>query len=153
MVWLCMYIVLHLAIWNEHQSAIDRVHKLLRSVQDKLEEQIKMRNEQVSVVYCLIKMIHNFTKKNLVLYCLMFLFYFFRINNSWAPIWLSKNFSSKMPNSCQWYMASKHKLTVHQIIIRCDWCFHYHYCLVFFSYIYYFGKYCVILCSSFCPHL
>ncbi|XP_060881527.1 blastoderm-specific protein 25D [Metopolophium dirhodum] len=34
------------AIWNEHQSKIDMVHKLLRSSQDKLEEQIKMRNEQ-----------------------------------------------------------------------------------------------------------
>lgn len=34
------------AIWNEHQSKIDMVHKLLRASQDKLEEQIKMRNEQ-----------------------------------------------------------------------------------------------------------
>lgn len=41
---------LNLAIWNEHQSKIDMVHKLLRSSQDKLEEQIKMRNEQVSVI-------------------------------------------------------------------------------------------------------
>jgi len=58
---LYVYIILNLAIWNEHQSKIDMVHKLLRSSQDKLEEQIKMRNEQVSVVlyfvYCLSKKI------------------------------------------------------------------------------------------------
>lgn len=34
------------AIWNEHQAKIDVAHKLLRSAQDKLEEQIKMRKEQ-----------------------------------------------------------------------------------------------------------
>lgn len=51
-----MHIVLNLAIWNEHQSKIDMVHKLLRSSQDKLEEQIKMRNEQVSIalIICLL---------------------------------------------------------------------------------------------------
>lgn len=38
-----------LAIWNEHQEKIDMAHKLLRSAQDKLEEQIKMRKEQVRV--------------------------------------------------------------------------------------------------------
>lgn len=57
---------LNLAIWNEHQSKIDMVHKLLRSSQDKLEEQIKMRNEQVSVisyfVYFLIKIKHIYKK-------------------------------------------------------------------------------------------
>lgn len=37
-----------LAIWNEHQTKIDMVHKILRSTQDKLEEQIKLRKEQVS---------------------------------------------------------------------------------------------------------
>jgi len=39
-----------LAIWNEHQTKIDLAHKLLRSAQDKLEEQIKMRKEQVSII-------------------------------------------------------------------------------------------------------
>uniref|UniRef100_A0A2S2QE35 Ninein n=1 Tax=Sipha flava TaxID=143950 RepID=A0A2S2QE35_9HEMI len=34
------------AIWNEHQTKIDVAHKLLRTAQDKLEEQIKMRHEQ-----------------------------------------------------------------------------------------------------------
>lgn len=59
MIKLYVYIALNLAIWNEHQSKIDMVHKLLRSSQDKLEEQIKMRNEQVSVasyfLYCFSK--------------------------------------------------------------------------------------------------
>jgi len=62
-----MFMFLNLAIWNEHQSKIDMVHKLLRSSQDKLEEQIKMRNEQVSVVlylvYFLIKIRHINKKK------------------------------------------------------------------------------------------
>lgn len=42
-------IVLYLAIWNEHQEKIDIAHKLLRSAQDKIEEQIKLRKEQVSI--------------------------------------------------------------------------------------------------------
>jgi len=41
-------IVLNLAVWDEHQLKIDMVQKLLQSSQDKLEEQIKMKNEQVS---------------------------------------------------------------------------------------------------------
>jgi len=44
-----VYILLNLAVWDDHQLKIDTVHKLLRSSQDKLEEQIEMRNEQVSV--------------------------------------------------------------------------------------------------------
>lgn len=39
-----------IAIWNEHQTKIDVAHKLLRTAQDKLEEQIKMRHEQVNVI-------------------------------------------------------------------------------------------------------
>jgi len=67
---------LNLAIWNEHQSKIDMVHKLLRSSQDKLEEQIKMRNEQVSVVsyfvYFLIKIRHVYKKNSVSIDIVLF---------------------------------------------------------------------------------
>jgi hypothetical protein len=43
-------IIFCIAIWNEHQTKIDVAHKLLRTAQDKLEEQIKMRHEQVNVI-------------------------------------------------------------------------------------------------------
>lgn len=57
----CSYIILEtvldifikkiicLAIWNEHQTKIDMAHKLLRSAQDKLEDQIRLRKEQVNI--------------------------------------------------------------------------------------------------------
>lgn len=57
---LCYTVVFHLAIWNEHQTKIDMVHKLLRSAQDKLEEQIKMRKEQVSMGTLLLLNIDGF---------------------------------------------------------------------------------------------
>ncbi|XP_050532815.1 blastoderm-specific protein 25D isoform X2 [Daktulosphaira vitifoliae] len=34
------------AIWKEHQMKIDEVHKIIRSLQDKLEEQMKLKNEK-----------------------------------------------------------------------------------------------------------
>lgn len=65
-----LYVVFHLAIWNEHQTKIDMVHKLLRSAQDKLEEQIKMRKEQVSVgtCLCLLLNIDSFKDVNVIIY-------------------------------------------------------------------------------------
>lgn len=46
---ICECVIFLVAIWNEHQTKIDMAHKLLRTAQDKLEEQIKMRKEQVSI--------------------------------------------------------------------------------------------------------
>lgn len=109
------YIVLYLAIWNEHQEKIDIAHKLLRSAQDKLEEQIKMRKEQVSV---------NKLKSNLILLLYNIIInIIFRINNLWALIWLLKNYSLKTPNLCLWFITYKPKLIIHQITIQCKWCF------------------------------
>ncbi|XP_050435972.1 ninein [Adelges cooleyi] len=34
------------AIWKEHQLKVDEVHKILRSLQDRLEEQIKLRKDK-----------------------------------------------------------------------------------------------------------
>lgn len=68
------FFVLNLAIWNEHQTKIDVAHKLLRSAQDKLEEQIKMRKEQVCFnIYIL--------QTNCQIHLYLYLGFFFRTNN------------------------------------------------------------------------